>query len=124
VVISKKLTLFNFRKSLNQSVEVEATPHQLEFVGDVLAMRYADRRVRFLRLAIAEGAKPELQITPYGPTNIQCELMFAHTAGSKFVLLSKEQLWLILVGLNDITSKEYQIVGCRLAANSQLSIKR
>lgn len=52
VVISNRLTLFQFKKSLNQFIEVETAPSQIEFIGEVMAVRFINASVNFYQLKI------------------------------------------------------------------------
>jgi|JI6StandDraft_1071083.scaffolds.fasta_scaffold02519_8 hypothetical protein len=101
VVISNRLTLFQFKKSLNQFIEVETAPSQIEFIGEVMAVRFINASVNFYQLKIVEGKPLELQIIRFGPTNVLCELMQADTTGRKFVMLGKSELSLAAVGATE-----------------------
>ena len=101
VVISNRLTLFQFKKSLNQFIEVETAPSQIEFIGEVMAVRFINASVNFYQLKIVEGKPLELQIIRFGPTNVLCELMQADTTGRKFVMLGQSELSLAAVGATE-----------------------
>lgn len=123
VVITNKLTLFHFKLSLNHSIELESQPVQIEIVGQTLAVRSVNRRVSFHQIRVIEGKPVEVRMVKCEPSNIECDLMTADHSSKKFVLLSKNQLWIVISG-NDLVSKNYAVENCKLTVLSQLAMSR
>lgn len=128
LAIKGKLTLFMFKLNLNRTIELEVAPVQIEFMGNVIAVKHANRRIRFYQIKVAEKERSQalIELVQFGPAQLEGELMAADSFDRKCVVLTKEELWVFTIGKDDNTllAGNYSISNCRPLPTGQLAICR
>jgi predicted metalloenzyme YecM len=121
VVLNKVLTLFLFKQGLNL---LEFAPVQIEFLGNIMAIRFANKRVNFYQIKVNETNI--MQIFRIEVSNVQCELMIADNAGKKIVLLNSNELWLFHSVAGDITLVPKKVLTdqTKFEPNAQMTIAK